>query len=148
MVSFFVFRKYMYSLEHRNKRMELRRLSLRADMLKDRCQGIGIDFKYLLQADFVLFMRTEVDSDTNFTRWWPETLLWLSHYHSPFEIFARAVSRQYFDKIKCLLGINAPSDLDTLLSSYKDGSRRLPRWEFEGFSPFALLGYEQLAKRP
>lgn len=147
MVSFFAFRKYMESLAYRNQRLELKRLSLRADMLKDRCQGIGIDFKYLLQADFVLFMRAEVDSDSDFTRWWPETLLWLGHYHSPFEIFARAVSMQYFDKIKCLLGINAPADLDTLLASYKDGSRRLPRWEFEGFSPFALLGYEQLAKR-
>lgn len=147
MVSFIVFREYMNSLEYRNKRMNLRRLSLRADLLKDRCQGIGIDFKYLLQADFVLFVRAEVDAQDDFSRWWPETLLWLGHFHSPFEIFARAASKQYFDKIKGLIGINDPSDLASLLESYKNGGRRLPRWEFESFSPAALLGIEQLAQR-
>lgn len=147
MAPFFVFREYLRSLDHRNQRIGLRRLSLRADMLKDRCQGIGVDFKYLLQADFVLFMRADIDSEDVYNRWWPETLIYLGHFHSPFEIFARAISAQYFDKVKCLLGINAPSDLDALFARYKDGRRQLPRWEFNSFSPLALLGYEQLAKR-
>lgn len=147
MVSFIAFREYMSSLKHRNKRMQLRRQSLRADLLKERCQGLGIDFRYLLQADFVLFMRAEIDSEDDYSRWWPETLIWLGHFNSPFEIFARSISKQYFDKIKNLLGINAPSDLDDLLLSYKDGRRKLPKWGFERFSPAALLGYEQLAKK-
>lgn len=91
-------------------------------------------------------MREELGGTDSFG-WWLETLLYLGHFHSPFEIFARSVSKQYFDKVKCLLGINAPSDLDEVLKGYKDGSRKLPRWEFERFSPAALLGYEQLAKK-
>ncbi len=39
MVSFGVFRSHMKSLEHRNKRLDLRRLSVRADMLVQRCKG-------------------------------------------------------------------------------------------------------------
>ena len=54
MVSFSVFRQYVESLEYRNKRLDLRRLSLRADLLKERCQTTGIDFRYLMQTDFVL----------------------------------------------------------------------------------------------
>ena len=148
MVSFIVFREYMRSFEHRNQRLGLRRLSLRADMLKERCAGTGIDFRYLLQADFVAFMRAEVEVQDDYKRWWPETLIYLGHFNSPFEIFARSVSKSYFNKSKVLLSIEAPKDLEPLLKNYQDGSRKLPRWEFNGFSPASLLGYEHLATRP
>ena len=117
MVSFIVFREYMHSLEHRNKRLGLRRLSLRADLLKERCAGTGIDFRYLLQADFVAFMRAEVEAPDNNKHWWPETLLYLDHPNSPFEIFARSVSKVYFNKSKVLLSIETPKDLEPLLKS-------------------------------
>lgn len=148
MVSFIVFREYMRSLEYRNKRLGLRRLSLRADLLKERCAGTGIDFRYLLQADFVAFMRAEYEAQDDYKRWWPESLLYLGHFNSPFEIFARSVSKAYFNKSKVLLSIESPKDLEPLLKSYQDGSRSLPRWEFEGFNPALLLGYEHLATRP
>jgi len=147
MVGFTVFRQYMRSLGYRNERMKLNRLSLRAELLKQRCSGIGIDFRYILQADFILFMRAEIEAETDW-RWWPETLLYLGHFHSPFEIFARATSKKYFDKMKCLLGIESPDDLSELLHSYKERERELPRWEFKSFDPYSLLNYEQLAKRP
>lgn len=145
MVSFTVFRNYMRSLEHRNNRLNLRRLSLRADLLKQRCTGVGIDFRYLLQADFVAFMRAELDGKDD---WWPETLLYLGHFGGQFEIFARSVSKSYFDKSKVLLNITKPADLEPLLQSYKDGSRRLPRWEMNRVNPAVLLGFEHLATRP
>ena len=148
MVGFNVFREYMRSLEHRNKRLELRKLSLRADLIKDRCTGVGVEFRHLLQADFVLFMRAEIDAVDNYSKWWPETLLWLGHYHGGFEIFARSVSKKYFDRVKVLLTIEKPADLEELLQSYKEGKRKLPSWEFNSFSPSALLGYENLATRP
>lgn len=148
MVSFIVFREYIRSFEHRNHRLGLRRLSLRADMLKDRCAGTGIDFRYLLQADFVAFMRAEVEAQDDYKNWWPETLIYLGRFNSPFEIFARSVSKSYFNKSKILISIEAPKDLEPLLQSYQDGSRKLPKWEFNGFSPASLLGYEHMATRP
>jgi hypothetical protein len=152
MVSFIIFRKYMHSLEHRNKRLELRRLSVRADLLKERCSGTGVEFRDLMQADFVLYLRDELakllEAEGDFGRWWPETLLCLGDFHSPFEIFARAVSKKYFDKVKCLLAIDSPVDLERLMNAYKEDKERLPRWELETFSPSALLGYDQLTKRP
>lgn len=147
MVSFIVFRNSMRSLEYRTKRLNLRRISLRADLLKERCAGTGIDFRYLLQADFVAFMRAEIESQDDYKHWWPETLLYLGHFNSPFEIFARSVSKSYFNKSKVLLAIEEPKDLESLLKSYQDGKRRLPRWEFNGVNPAALLGYEHLATR-
>ncbi|WP_018868546.1 MULTISPECIES: toll/interleukin-1 receptor domain-containing protein [unclassified Thioalkalivibrio] len=148
MRGFVALREYMRSLEHRNKRLDLRRLSLRADVLRERCTGVGIEFRELMQADFIAFMRAEIEAEEDFSMWWPETLLYCHRPHGPFEMFARARSRAYFEKIKHLLLIDKPKDLEPLLQSYADRSRRLPRWEFEGFSPVVLLGYKELCTRP
>lgn len=148
MVSFAIFQTYISSLDHRNKRLSLHRLSLRADLLKERCAVTGIDFRYLLQADFIAFMRTEVEEQSGYNLWWPNTLIYLGHFNSPFEIFARSISKAYFNKSKVLLGVEAPKDLDPLFKSYQNGSRKLPRWGITELNPISLLGYESLATRP
>ena len=148
MVSITVFLEYMESLKYRNNRLKLRRLSLRADLLKERSNVTGIDFRYLMQADFIIFIRTNLEKKYDYNKWWPETLLYLHHFNSAFEIFARAASKKYFEKAKCLLAINSPEDLDDLLKSYAEGQKELPQWGFESFNPSTLLGYSQLAKLP
>jgi hypothetical protein len=148
MADFTVFGNSLQSLEHRNERLGLRRNSLRADLLKERCTGTGIDFRFLLQADYVLFMRSELEKNGNFMCWWPETLIYLDHSNSTFEIFARSVSKTYFNKTKMLLSIEAPKDLEPLLKSYQDNQRSLPKWNFKTINPAKLLGYEHLATRP
>lgn len=148
MVSFTVFRQYMTSLEYRNTRLRLHGDLVRADLLKERCAGTGIEFRYLLQADFVAFMRAEIEATDEFMPWWPETLLYLRSSNSPFEIFARSVSKTYFDKAKVLLAIETPKDIEPLLESYDNGKRKLPRWGPEKLHPTSLLGYKHLATRP
>ncbi|EKO3438034.1 TIR domain-containing protein [Vibrio fluvialis] len=148
MVGFETFREYLRSLKHRNDRLKLRRLSVHADLLEQRSKHSGIEFRYLMQADFVLFMRAEILNVDFYSRWFPDTLLYVGRFHSAFEVFARSSSKSYFEKVKCILGIDKPSDLDELMEAYKTDRQRLPRWEFESFSPSVLLGYEQLATKP
>lgn len=148
MVSFTAFREYMRSLEARNNRLELRRLSLRADMLEERSKSTGLEFRYLMQGDFILFMRAEMEDKDGYSGWWPETLLYLFRFHAAFEVFARSVSTAYFDKVKCLLSVNKKEDLVGLLQSYRKNERRLPRWEMNSVNPYGLLGYEELATKP
>lgn len=147
MVGYGTFREYLRSLEHRNNRLKLNRLSLHADLLEQRSKHSGIEFRYLMQADFVLFMRAEVMQSDVYNRWFPDTLLYVGRFHSAFEIFARSSSKSYFDKMKCILGIDTPSDLSELMETYKTDRKRLPRWEFESFSPSILIGYDQLATK-
>jgi hypothetical protein len=140
MVSFTVFQLYMESLQARNNR---------AHLLKERCVGIGIDFHHVMQADFVAFMRAEVDNREGWqTDWYPETLIYAKNFTGPFEIFARSVSKDYFNKSKVLLSIEKPDDLEPLLQSYRNGSRRLPKWNFDNLKAASLLGYKNLASRP
>ena len=97
-----------------------------------------------MQADFVLFMRREIE---NVDYWWPETLLYVQRFHGAFEIFARSVSKAYFDKVKKLILIDKPQDLAPLFERYKTGERKLPRWEFDTINPAGLLGYNELATK-
>lgn len=147
MVGYDVFREYLRSLDHRNRRLELRRLSLHADLLEQRSKHSGIEFRYLMQADFVLFMRTEIAQSNFYSRWFPDTLLYVGRFHSPFEVFARSSSKSYFEKAKCILDIDKPSDLKELMETYKTDGQRLPRWQFDSFSPSVLMGYNQLATK-
>jgi len=101
-----------------------------------------------MQADFVLFIRADLYSEELFDRWWPETLLYLGHFPGPFEIFARAESKRYFEKMKCLFDVQSPDDFKPLLEEYKQGKRKLPRWEFNSFNPALLLNIEKLATKP
>ncbi|MBC8944719.1 MULTISPECIES: SEFIR domain-containing protein [Xenorhabdus] len=147
MVGYQVFREHIESLEHRNNRLELRRLSLHADLLKQRSKQSGIEFNYLIQADFILFMRSEIQEGDLYNRWFPNTGIYINRFYGALEVFARASSKTYFDKMKCILLIDKPSDLEKLILEYKTNIQRLPRWEHESFNPATLLGYDQLATK-
>jgi hypothetical protein len=149
MVSFVIMYEVVRSFGHRNQRLQLNRLSLRADILKQRCVGIGIEFRDLMQTDFLAFMWNEILDTEQRYRWWPDTLAYIGYGRSsPFEIFSRSISRAYFGRTRHLLGIESPKALESLLTSYRAGTRKLPTWEFDSFSPAELLGYEKLYTRP
>lgn len=148
MVDYCIFRNYLRSLDRRNSRLKLKRISLTSDFLEQRSKTSGLEFKHLMQADFVLFLRADYNESEYSRGWYPDTLLYIGHFSYAFEIFARSVSKAYFNKVKCLLTISKPDDLNKLMEDYRTDSRRLPRWDFQPISPFSLLGYEQLAKKP
>lgn len=147
MFEYHIFREYLRSLDYRNQRLKLNRLSVHADLLKERSKTLGIEFKHLMQADFLLFVRSDLHKESYYQRWFPDTLVYLGHFNNPFEMFARSSSKSYFEQVKFALGINDISDLERLLEIYDSDSQSVPRWSFESFSPRALLGFEHLATR-
>ena len=150
MIPFSRFRKYMRSLEHRNQRLGLRRLSLRADLLEQRSHTSGLDFAHIMQADFALYLRDCLDAlrAEGSQTWWPETLLYVRHGNAPFEIFARSQSSRYFDRVKTIFDVESARNFDPVVAAYRDQTLRVPRWEFESFSPESLMGYENLCTKP
>ncbi|EGT3636299.1 hypothetical protein FAP48_18770 [Morganella morganii] len=144
MVDYSVFREYLKSLDDRNQRLNLRRLCLHSDLLENRSKNSGLDFRYLMQADFILFLRRDIHSNDFYSRWYPYTLLYVGSFPGAFEVFARASSKSFFEKMKIMLGINKKSDLDALMENYKNNSITVPSWEFNSFNPSTLAGFEQL----
>jgi hypothetical protein len=152
MESFGIFRQYAKSFEIRNQRLALRRLSVRADLLEQRSQSSGLPFKLLMQADFLLFLRGSVSALKNNTQqWWPETLLYAGRHNGPFEIFARAQSAAYFERIKPMIGVSSREVLQEVLSKFSLSGNTIlhtPRWDMNYIEPSALSGANELASRP
>ena len=149
MVPFTTFYDSMESLEYRNKRLDLKRLSLRADILEQRSKTSGIAFKQIMQSDFILFIRTCFDAimDEGYQDWWPITSVYIERHNSTFEVFARAQSNEYFDKIKCMFDIEGKNDFVPLFDAFRENVLSIPRWGFTSINPELLLGFENLATR-
>lgn len=146
-VSFTYVREYTETLSYRNKRLELRRLSLRADLLEQHSKSSGIPFRYVMQADFICFMRAELTGADDYDRWWPETLLYAGRHYGAFEVFARAASKTYLAKVLPLLGVMEVKPIKDKLESYSADRRSLPRWDTNPVNPGVLLGIEQLGTK-
>lgn len=145
--SYTAFRQTVGSLEYRKQRLNLRVFSLHADLLHQRATGGGIDFRYLMQADFISFMREEVANPTQWNRWWPETLAYIGRFDRAFEIFARSASRAYFEKAKTLLGVHNKEEIESVVARYQHDNARLPRYGYLRLAPATLLGVEDLCSR-
>lgn len=150
MVPFSELREHLDSLEHRNKRLQLRRLSLHADLLEQRAKSSGMPFQQIMQADLTLFVRDCLDVLRTERRqhWWPVTLLYAGRQYGPFEIFARSQSQRYFDTMKQVFDIDTKEDLVPMIEAFKEQKLRTPSWEFRSANPFELMGFDKLATLP
>jgi hypothetical protein len=144
MQSFLVFRQHVSSLKRRNERLKLRRLSLHADLLRDRIPARGLNLDDLMQADLVLFLRAGAHGEY----WWPESLIWSGRHHRPFEIFARGVSERYLKRLLPILGVTEKEELLALIQSFYNPQLRLPRWEFDSVPLREVTGSKSLGGKP
>lgn len=143
-----IFKQHLKSFEIRNQDLKLNRISLHADLLKERSSGTGVDFKYLMQADFVAFLRNDLFTPPNNyggQYWWPVTLVYSSYHSSAFEVFLRSRSVEYFEKAKVILNIKSKKELESLISQYRSGDRRIPTFDHSQISPEQLMNYDSLA---
>jgi hypothetical protein len=152
MVPFTVFANAITCFKHRNTRLNSKRISIHADLLIERSKhsAIGITDQQLMQTDFVLFIRDALNATKtgSYQNWWPVSLLYAERFRGPFEIFARAQSKKYLDRLKCLFDINQKDDFVPMLDAFREGKLRKPRWEFSSFEPALLIGFEKMASSP
>lgn len=143
--TFTEFRSYMASFKNRDKK--LHRLSSRADLLKQRAESSGFDFKWLMQADFALYLRATLSNDYYYN-WWPETLVYATNSYGPIEIFARSRSAYYYAQVSKLFGSMSADDLKAHVMKLQSDRNMLPSWQFERISATVLAGVDKIASAP
>ena len=101
-----------------------------------------------MQADFVLFIKGLFDYLIFDERafWFPDTLVYTSHWPKAFEIFGRSESSLYFNDLKVIFNIDKKEDFKKIFELLKQNNYLLPRWQFEDINVFKLLNYENLCK--
>ncbi len=146
LVTFSIFRDFLDSLITRNKRLNLRRFSLHADLLYNRCTGGRYHFDDIMQSDFILYLIDNLNTLKNISqsRWYPVTLVYKSRFYGACEIFARAQSKSYFDKIKCMFEIDNHKEFEVLIKAFKEGTIQPPYWEDIYINPALLMNFDKL----
>ncbi|SHG54623.1 SEFIR domain-containing protein [Bradyrhizobium erythrophlei] len=133
------------------KQSELRRISLRGDFLEQRSHASGLKFVDVMAADFVLFLRSAILDANDYRAWYPETLLYAQRTRGPFEIFARAESRSYFERMAPVVAFKNKNVLEELIGTFsRDGKagRWLPHWNYEVLNIAGLSNLSKLQTRP
>ena len=141
-----IFRNHLKSLQHRNNRLELRRISLHADILKERCSGVSISFNELMQADFVLYLARYIHVKDNYWMpWFPVTLIYASYDQTGFEVFIRGETSAGMRNLQTLLGIPNKQPITDFLDRIKNKEADPPKFDsFRSINVSQLLNYEKL----
>lgn len=140
------FHDYIKSFEQRNERLKLNRISLRAELLKQRAASNGLDFKFIMVADFILYLRSDFSGPWS-SWWYPEALIYTTfRSRLPFEICARSKSAKYFERVKRLFGVKDKTALEArILKIESDPRNFLPRWNYESLNPRMLLQLDAIS---
>lgn len=116
--------------ERRKSRLKMNRISITADMLHDSANFKGISFDLLMQTDFILCIRSILNLNDYYNRWFPRTLVYKGRWGSEaFELFLRAESKSHFEVVKKLLLIKSKADLVEKFSA-ADKAYNLQNWRF------------------
>lgn len=112
--SFVEFRPYVESLDKiRNERLNLRRLSLTADLIKQRADISKYDFDKLKETDILLYyrslMRKDIQNNMK-SKWFPLTSVYDTYN---IRILDKLISKRYFEKIKFIFKINTKEELQS-----------------------------------
>lgn len=107
-----VFDPTIDSIDRNERGYVSNRESPRGNMLRDSPPHPSIPFAELVQADFLLGLRgtLEANKQQYHLTWYPRLMAYAQNVET-FEIFSRAADREYFNRIKGILGIAEPSVL-------------------------------------
>lgn len=122
-----VFNPYVRSLDEiRNKRLNLRRVSITADLIKQRANRQAINFNTIIETDLVLHYLTNLEGDDR--AWFPRCSAYNSRFSNQIELFERMVSLQHFNRIKALFRVkdivSFKKKYENYLSRIEEGGQR------------------------
>ncbi len=106
------FYSYPQTLETRNKRLDLRRISLVADMLVNRAKGKFIDKPTMLAVDVLCYLYGVIHN----VRWYPVTCVFLENRPN-LEFFVRCRTEEGLSNVCSILDVETKSDLEAKLQA-------------------------------
>ncbi len=141
------------AFESRNQRLQSRRLSIVSDMIVERAKLKDFPLRSLYQADLLLYIRSIVNSVKKESpivrkrRWWPHILLYSTGGTNRLEIFSRAESNDYFQRMKSILDVESKEELVELVK-YIEENGLVPQWELEFINLAKLMNLDRIAINP
>ena len=100
----------------RKYRLRLNRISVSADMIRERATSAELPFSLLVQADVVCWLRSVLTPEPSGWRWYPR-LLSRAGNTDTLPLFVRAARTSVFEQVARMLGV---ADRETLLKKWAD----------------------------
>jgi hypothetical protein len=139
-VGFDALNMHLASFETRKHRLGSRQISLYADKLIERTKNSIVEAREFCQADFLLYVKSQLSH----SRWYPQAWIYIGDHSGTFELFARASSIEYFNRVLVqLLNITDKAQLDAVANN---GARFSSGWS--QLNPSELMGLNNLATKP
>lgn len=140
---FVAFDAHLESLEeHRNRRLKLNRVSVSADLLKERCSADKTSFTELMEADVFLALKSLVvgreSSDGWSSQWAPRTTIYAS-YGNKHPVFLRASDETIRNGIHAAIGVRSGAELKARIASSESLLGYLNRVGGRSFGRFSFL---------
>ncbi len=143
---FTAFNQSVASIENRNRRLNLNHLSLQAHLLRDaHPAGSSPPFEAIMQADFVLFVRSSQTDDT--ARWYPFSLVYATDRFTPFSLFAKAESASFLSRLAPVLAVRDAQGLTNRLQGEVVRRRSSQMFQNEGIPVEYLANTKYIATR-
>jgi hypothetical protein len=142
--SFISLDTYLVSLdEHRNHRLKLNRISVSADLLKERCSAEKTTFYELMEADVFLTLKALVNQHADPRQEWkefwaPRTAVFAT-YGNKLPIFLRASDKAIRDGIHDTLGVSSGGELKDRINNSANLLNDLNRRSRVGLGHFNLI---------
>lgn len=135
------FLPHLESLESRNRKLSLNRLSLHADLLAEHHEHSSVRFDSFLEADLTLYVRGLLSPKFH---WYPISGVFLGRSFGSLPTYVRASSAKFYDRLKPLL---LDLDADALRTNLADAiaNTRGLRFDYHEVSIQRLLNLEALA---
>ncbi len=145
-------RPYIRSLEEaRNNRLQLRRVSVMADLIKERAGRRDIGFAELMETDVALYLRSHlVEACDSSNAWYPCTMVY-GRTNAASRLFRMAESTRHFLNLKKVLGVTPDASGGTILQRFLENGGKLDLSFGSGAWPVSLRGFinvERLGTRP
>ncbi|MBV6422077.1 MAG: hypothetical protein DAHOPDDO_03366 [Ignavibacteriaceae bacterium] len=123
-----------------------RRISYTSDILIGNANNKKILLTDIMQADFILFLRSDITFNQNLRRWHMNTGVYIASRQPDFELFLRSESKSFFGKFRQCLGIDNLESLKTISEEFRNGKRRSFEYYGDTLYPPALMNLEKLCK--
>ena len=114
-----ILNRYVTTLDEiRKKRLSLNRVSITADLIKERALRPDLPFSALVQSDLILHYLTALYTPSDAFQWWfPRTSAYNSHW-TTIELFERLISKKHFEKIRDLFDVKTEGELRKKIDAY------------------------------
>ena len=113
--SYTTLRSYLESLDSRNARLALNRISLHADLFQEAHEHSVLSFINFMEADITLFVRGLIAPKYE---WYPVSALYLAGDVGSLPTYVRATSAKFYDRFRPLLLERNPTSLRSALANY------------------------------